>query len=136
MIERIREKIRSRDYYLSSHSEEEMAEDAFERADMENAILSGFVEKKSTRDPRGTRPCMKESEDMKCEFCNADTVIRSVKKQHWFRSRLYIVENVRAEVCAECGERYFHATTLDAIEQMIAGDHPVKEVLSVEVLTV
>ncbi|MCX7012563.1 MAG: DUF4258 domain-containing protein [Candidatus Sumerlaeota bacterium] len=54
-IERIREKIRSRDYYLSSHAEEEMAEDGLERDDVENAILGGFVQKKLTRDARGTR---------------------------------------------------------------------------------
>ena len=48
-------KIRGRDYYLSSHAEEEMAEDRFERQDIENAILQGSVEKKLTRDPRGTR---------------------------------------------------------------------------------
>ena len=72
---------------------------------------------------------------MKCELCNADTVGKKVKKQHWLKGRLYIVENVDAEVCSECGERYFHATTLDRIDQMIAHDHPVKEVLSVEVLT-
>jgi len=72
---------------------------------------------------------------MKCEFCNSDTVTRLVKKQHWFRGRLYIVENVQTEVCPDCGERYFHATTLDKIDQMIVEDHPVKAVLSVEVLT-
>jgi len=72
---------------------------------------------------------------MKCEFCNGDTVTKSVRRQHWFKGRLYIVENVEVEVCRECGERYFHATTLDAIDQMIAGDHAVKEMLSVEVLT-
>ncbi len=55
VIERIREKVRSRDYFLSSHAEEEMAEDGFERADMEHAILCGFVGKKLTHDPRGTR---------------------------------------------------------------------------------
>ena len=55
MIERIRARIRARDYYLSSHAEEETAEDGFERVDMENAILTGFVEKKLTHDPRGTR---------------------------------------------------------------------------------
>ena len=49
---------------------------------------------------------------MQCEFCSSDTATRSVKKQHWFKGRLYIVENVKAEVCPECGERYFHATTL------------------------
>ena len=72
---------------------------------------------------------------MNCELCSAGTVMRLVKKQHWFKGRLYIVENVEAEVCTECGERYFHATVLDAIDRMIAADHRVKEVLSVEVLT-
>jgi YgiT-type zinc finger domain-containing protein len=72
---------------------------------------------------------------MKCEFCDSETAAKKVKKHHWLSGRLYIVENVDAEVCPECGERYFHATTLDKINQMIAGKHPVKEVLSVEVLT-
>lgn len=55
VIEKIRHKVQSRDYYLSSHAEEEMAEDSFERLDVENAILRGFVQKKLTHDPRGTR---------------------------------------------------------------------------------
>jgi len=55
VIEPIQEKIRKRDFYLSSHAEEEMAEDGFERSDMENAILTGFLQKKLTHDPRGTR---------------------------------------------------------------------------------
>lgn len=72
---------------------------------------------------------------MKCEFCDSETVPKKVKKQHWLKRRLYIVENVDAEVCPECGERYFHAAILDKIDQMITESHPVKEVLSVEVLT-
>ncbi|HUT92528.1 MAG TPA: YgiT-type zinc finger protein [Thermoguttaceae bacterium] len=72
---------------------------------------------------------------MKCEFCNSETSPKKVRKQHWHRRKLYIVENVDAEVCTECGERYFHATTLDAIDKLIAGDHAVKEVLSVEVIS-
>ena len=55
VIEKIRQKIRQRDYYLSSHAEEEMAEDKFERPDVENAILKGAIDKKLTHDPRGTR---------------------------------------------------------------------------------
>jgi YgiT-type zinc finger domain-containing protein len=73
---------------------------------------------------------------MKCEFCNSDTNRKIVRKQHWLQGRLYIVENVEAEVCPECGERYYHATTLDKIDQLINSDHPVKETMSVEVLTV
>lgn len=55
VIERIRQKIKNRDYYLSSHAEGEMAEDNFEREDVEHAILHGFIEKKMAQDPRGTR---------------------------------------------------------------------------------
>ena len=72
---------------------------------------------------------------MKCEFCNSSTVRKSVRRQHWFKGKLYIVDNVSAEVCRECGERYFHATALDKIDSMISADHPVKEFMSVEVLT-
>jgi YgiT-type zinc finger domain-containing protein len=61
---------------------------------------------------------------------------KKVRKQHWFNGSLYIVENVDAEICTECGERYYHATTLDKIDKIISGDHHVKEVLSVEVLSV
>jgi len=72
---------------------------------------------------------------MKCELCTGETATRKVRKQHWCRGKLHVVENVDAEVCRECGERYFHATTLDRIDRLIAADHPVKEWLSVEVLT-
>jgi succinate dehydrogenase flavin-adding protein (antitoxin of CptAB toxin-antitoxin module) len=54
-IARIRRKILERDYYLSSHAEEELANDGFERSDMENAILHGRIERTLTDDLRGTR---------------------------------------------------------------------------------
>jgi uncharacterized protein (DUF983 family) len=54
---------------------------------------------------------------------------------HWHKGRLYIVENVDTEVCRACGERYFHATTLDRIDVLIDGHHEVKEVLSVEAIS-
>jgi YgiT-type zinc finger domain-containing protein len=73
---------------------------------------------------------------MKCEFCSGETVPRRVRKQHWLKGRLYIIENVEAEVCPQCGERYFHARTLDKIDAVIQGQHEVKELLSVEVLSV
>jgi YgiT-type zinc finger domain-containing protein len=72
---------------------------------------------------------------MKCEFCPSETTLRRVRKQHWHKGRLYIVENVEAEVCPECGERYSNASVLDKLDALIEGEHEVKEVLSVEVLT-
>jgi YgiT-type zinc finger domain-containing protein len=72
---------------------------------------------------------------MRCELCAGDTAPRRVRKQHWHKGRLYIVENVETEVCQECGERYFQARTLDRIDALIQGDHEVKQLLSVEVLS-
>lgn len=54
-MQKIRKCIVNRDYYLSSHAEEEMLDDDLERKDVENAILKGRMDKKMTRDIRGTR---------------------------------------------------------------------------------
>jgi len=54
-LSRIRQKVIDRDYYFSSHAEEEMADDRLERKDIENALLRGKVDKRMTRDARGTR---------------------------------------------------------------------------------
>ena len=42
---------------------------------------------------------------------------------------------MEAEVCPECGERYFAATTLDAIDAPLVGGHVVKRRLDVEVVS-
>ena len=72
---------------------------------------------------------------MKCDFCDGDTKLERVKKQHWLRGRLYLIENVEADVCRDCGQRYFHATTLDAIDRLLSNDHAVKQSLEVEVVS-
>lgn len=55
ILQSIRQKIVDRDYFLSSHAEEEMLNDRFERSDVENAILKGKIDKRMTKDPRGPR---------------------------------------------------------------------------------
>ena len=60
---------------------------------------------------------------------------KKVKRQHWLRGKLYIVEDVEAEVCKECGERYFHAKTLDTIDQYLSAEHAVKAEMHVEVVS-
>jgi len=54
-LQRIRQKVLDREYYLSGHAEEEMWADELERSDIEHVILKGRIEKKMTRDPRGVR---------------------------------------------------------------------------------
>lgn len=72
---------------------------------------------------------------MICEFCGGTTKVKKVKRQHWLNKKLYIVENVQADVCTECGERYFHAKTLDALDEYLTKEHAVKEQLNVEVVS-
>lgn len=54
-LQAIRQKVIEREYYLSSHAEDEMINDNLERDDIETAILKGRIEKKLTQDIRGTR---------------------------------------------------------------------------------
>ena len=73
---------------------------------------------------------------MICEFCGGITELRRVKKLHWLNGKLYFLENVEAEICVECGERYFHAKTLDAIDRLLEAEHTVKQNLRVEVVAI
>lgn len=54
-IQRIRQLVVDRRYYLSAHAEEEMWADGLERSDIERCILRGRIEKRMTEDVRGTR---------------------------------------------------------------------------------
>lgn len=54
-LQRIRQLIIDRRYYLSAHAEEEMWADRLERRDVESCILRGHIEKRMTHDARGTR---------------------------------------------------------------------------------
>jgi len=54
-LSKIQQKVIDREYYLSTHAEDKMAEDRLERKDVENAILRGKIDKKMTHDVRGTR---------------------------------------------------------------------------------
>ncbi len=54
-IERIRQAIREQRYRISNHANEEMSDDNLEVRDIEEALLTGTVAHKFSRDPRGTR---------------------------------------------------------------------------------
>lgn len=54
-INRIREKIRLRQYDMSAHAIEEMAEDFLTILDVEEAALNGQVIRVEKDDPRGTK---------------------------------------------------------------------------------
>jgi hypothetical protein len=54
-LERIRQAILDHRYALTEHAYDEMDADLLDILDVEAAILTGDVEQRLTRDPRGTR---------------------------------------------------------------------------------
>jgi Domain of unknown function (DUF4258) len=54
-IDGIRERVRLRQYDMSAHAMEEMAEDFLTIEDIEEAVLNGRISRVETDDPRGTR---------------------------------------------------------------------------------
>ena len=57
-LAQIREKIRLRQYDLSAHATEEMAEDNLDILDIEQAVLTGQLARLEKGDPRGTKYVM------------------------------------------------------------------------------
>lgn len=55
VLRRMRQAIREQRYRISSHANDEMANDFLMTADIENIILIGEITRKFTHDPRGTR---------------------------------------------------------------------------------
>ena len=55
IIERIRQKVRLRQYDLTAHATEEMAEDNLDIFDVEEAIFNGEIARTDKDDPRGTK---------------------------------------------------------------------------------
>jgi hypothetical protein len=54
-IREIRERIRTKNYELTGHAEEEREDDDLSMTDLQNIILSGRVAQILTDDPRGNR---------------------------------------------------------------------------------
>jgi hypothetical protein len=54
-LERIRDCIRRRQYDMTQHALDEMAEDLLDILDVESAILTGELERIERYDPRGTK---------------------------------------------------------------------------------
>jgi hypothetical protein len=54
-MDKLRECIRQQRYSISVHANKEMSDDNLVSVDLENAILTGKIAKRLTKDPRGTR---------------------------------------------------------------------------------
>ena len=54
-----------------------------------------------------------------CLFCKGDIEIHKVDHMHKWGNEFYLVENIQAEVCKQCGEIFFLPETLKTIDKYV-----------------
>jgi YgiT-type zinc finger domain-containing protein len=76
-----------------------------------------------------------------CYFCGGEVVERVIELEYRWKGRLYIIEDVPAGICQQCGEKYFTAQVSEAIDRSVEAKEikrtvsvPVKKYMAVEAI--
>ena len=56
---------------------------------------------------------------MKCAACKGETSEQLIRYVQDFEGRVVIVENVPADVCAQCGEKYIRPDVAEKIQRLV-----------------
>lgn len=67
-----------------------------------------------------------------CYSCNGPLCVRRIEHMHEWGGERFLIRNVRAEVCRQCGEVFLRPATLKTIDRVVAKGRP-KEHVSVAV---
>jgi YgiT-type zinc finger domain-containing protein len=71
---------------------------------------------------------------MKCMLCNGSLKKDNVKLDFWVDNELIIVEDIPADVCDQCGEKYVSAEVSKEIDNMLKNSSNAKKKIEVSVL--
>lgn len=55
----------------------------------------------------------------KCPFCKGPIEERRVEHVHRWKGELYLLRNVPAEVCTQCGEVFFGPDALKSMDEVV-----------------
>jgi YgiT-type zinc finger domain-containing protein len=72
---------------------------------------------------------------MMCSFCGGELEERLVQYEYRWEGKLFVFEDVPARVCRQCGERYFDAAAVKAMEAAVLERLEPKRVLQVPVFS-
>ncbi len=70
-----------------------------------------------------------------CPFCKGRVRTQRIEHVHRWKGALYILRNVPAETCTQCGETFFAPVALKAMDQIVAQRTKAKEHRSVPVFS-
>lgn len=68
-----------------------------------------------------------------CSFCGGSVEEQPVTVDYRTKAGLVIIENVPAGVCRQCGERYYTAEVVKAMERLASSGIPVSRTVNVPV---
>jgi YgiT-type zinc finger domain-containing protein len=68
---------------------------------------------------------------MPCSFCDGQLEERLVQHEYRWEGKLFVFEDVPARVCRQCGEKYFDAKVVKAMERAILNQLEPKRILQV-----
>jgi len=54
-----------------------------------------------------------------CAFCKGELEERLIRYLSEFEGRVIIIENVPAQVCAQCGEKVFRPEVVEKIQRLV-----------------
>lgn len=72
---------------------------------------------------------------MACSFCGGELEERLVQHEYRWEGRLFVFEDVPACVCRQCGEKYYEARVVKAMESAVLGQLKPKRILQVPVFS-
>ena len=68
---------------------------------------------------------------MPCSFCDGELQEQQVQHEYRWESKLFVFEDVPARVCRQCGEKYFDAQVVKAMERAVLRQLKPKRILRV-----
>jgi YgiT-type zinc finger domain-containing protein len=69
-----------------------------------------------------------------CPFCKAPLKRKAIEHVHRWGSQLYLFQNVRAEVCGQCGEIFFSPDALRMMDRYTSTGRVGKTRVSIPVI--
>ena len=70
-----------------------------------------------------------------CPFCKGHITLQRIEHVHRWQGKFYILRNVPAEVCTQCGEVFFAPKELGAMDDIVMRGTKPQEHLSIPVYT-
>jgi YgiT-type zinc finger domain-containing protein len=70
-----------------------------------------------------------------CYFCKGKVRKQTIQHVYHWGEKLFILEDVPAEVCQQCGETYFEPEVLEAMDKLASGEIKPKDTLPVPVFS-